>query len=294
MPVYNAERYVAEAVESILNQTFRDFECLIIDDGSTDGSLKILRKYAKADERIKLISRPNTGYIVALNEMLSLAKGQFLARMDADDLARPGRFHAQVRTLRASPDVVALGTGWAPLHPDGRQGARSRVLCKHTHIERSLLLGRAVSILHPTVMMRRQAVEVVGGYRQHMRNLHEELDLFLRLARVGQLGNLEQVFLLWRRHPHSASAVGVHDPESTGAVEQILREAYAERALKYPPDWERDLFRADPVRAYMDRGWQALRDRRPIRAFFSACRVVTLAPNYLSGWKLLACSIRGH
>src|SRR5271157_5690501 len=84
MPVYNAERYVAEAVESILTQTFRDFEFLIIDDGSTDSSGAILRRYAERDPRIWLLSRPNTGYVVALNELLGLARGELLARMDAD------------------------------------------------------------------------------------------------------------------------------------------------------------------------------------------------------------------
>src|SRR4051812_8466576 len=83
MPVYNAERYITEAVQSILDQTFTDFEFLIVDDGSTDGSRAILERHAASDERIKLVSRPNTGYLVALNEMLGRARGEYVARMDA-------------------------------------------------------------------------------------------------------------------------------------------------------------------------------------------------------------------
>ena len=94
MPVYNAERYVAEAVESILDQTLGDFEFLIVDDGSTDGSRRILERYAARDPRIRLASRPNTGYLVALNEMLAAARGEFIARMDSDDVALPGAVRA--------------------------------------------------------------------------------------------------------------------------------------------------------------------------------------------------------
>ena len=109
MPVYNAERFVAEAVQSILSQTFGDFEFIIIDDGSSDGSLEILRRFERADSRIRLSSRPNTGYTVALNEMLAMASGQFVARMDADDVAMPQRLQKQVDYLCAHPNCVVVG-----------------------------------------------------------------------------------------------------------------------------------------------------------------------------------------
>src|SRR5688572_3125739 len=92
MPVYNAERFVAQTVDSILAQTFVDFEFIIIDDGSTDDSPEILKRYERRDPRIRLVSRPNTGYVPALNEGLELVRGEFLARIDADDLSDPRRF----------------------------------------------------------------------------------------------------------------------------------------------------------------------------------------------------------
>src|SRR5689334_9568753 len=91
MPVYNAQTYVRQAVQSILAQTFSDFEFIIIDDGSTDESPTILRELAEKDSRIRVTSRPNTGYAKALNEALQQSRGQYIARMDADDIALPDR-----------------------------------------------------------------------------------------------------------------------------------------------------------------------------------------------------------
>src|SRR5688572_25828901 len=110
MPVYNAERFVAQTVDCILAQTHRDFEFIIIDDGSTDRSLEILQDYARRDQRIRLLSRPNTGYVIALNEALELVRGPLIARMDADDLCSPKRFELQVERMGQEPHLVALGS----------------------------------------------------------------------------------------------------------------------------------------------------------------------------------------
>jgi glycosyltransferase involved in cell wall biosynthesis len=106
MPVHNADRYVAQAVESILGQRWDDWEFLVIDDGSTDRSRSSLERYDTHDHRIRLTSRPNTGYTVALNEPPTQASGEFVARMDADDVALPNRPARQVEYLRAGPGVV--------------------------------------------------------------------------------------------------------------------------------------------------------------------------------------------
>ncbi len=99
MPVYNGARYLEEAIESILNQTFSDFEFIIIDDGSTDNSLKIIKQYAGIDSRIQIITRENKGLVLTLNEGISLARGEFIARMDADDVSLPNRFEKQIELL---------------------------------------------------------------------------------------------------------------------------------------------------------------------------------------------------
>src|SRR5678816_4165512 len=106
MPVYNAAAYLAEAVDSILAQTFRDFQFVIVNDGSTDRSTAILERYAHRDQRIKLISRPNTGIVGALNDGLAEATGDYIARMDADDVSTPNRLAVQVDYLDKHLDVA--------------------------------------------------------------------------------------------------------------------------------------------------------------------------------------------
>ncbi|MDD4353774.1 MAG: glycosyltransferase family A protein, partial [Candidatus Nanoarchaeia archaeon] len=111
MSAYNTERYIAEAIESILNQTFKDFEFIIIDDGSTDDSLKIIKRYVKKDRRIKLIhNKKNIGLTKSLNKGLKIAKGQYIARMDADDISLPQRFQIQYDFLEKNKDIFLIGT----------------------------------------------------------------------------------------------------------------------------------------------------------------------------------------
>src|SRR4051812_48570442 len=110
LPAYNAARYVTEAVETILAQTYADFEFLIVDDGSTDDTSRILARNAGRDPRIQLVSRPHTGVVIALNDRLARARGEFVARMDADDVAMPTRFDRQMRYLTDHPDCVMVGS----------------------------------------------------------------------------------------------------------------------------------------------------------------------------------------
>ncbi|MEL7485529.1 MAG: glycosyltransferase family 2 protein, partial [Planctomycetota bacterium] len=109
LPVFNAEAFVDEAIRSILAQTFTDFELLALDDGSSDGSHEVLKRLARADDRVVVISRPNTGIVGALNEMAARARGTHLARMDADDIALPGRFETQLKFLAECPRCVCVG-----------------------------------------------------------------------------------------------------------------------------------------------------------------------------------------
>ncbi|HAS7841575.1 TPA: glycosyltransferase family 2 protein, partial [Vibrio cholerae] len=110
MSVYNGEKYLGEAIDSILKQTFSDFEFIIINDGSTDKTLEIIKSYMKKDDRIVLVSRENKGLIVSLNEGLDLAKGQYIARMDADDISIKSRFEKQIEFLDSNPDIGVCGT----------------------------------------------------------------------------------------------------------------------------------------------------------------------------------------
>ena len=119
LPVYNAEKYLAEAIDSILNQTFTDFEFIIINDGSTDNSLSILQSYQTQDSRIRLFSRENKGIVMTMNEGIDLARGEWLARMDADDIAMPSRFERQLQHLKeTSADICGA---WIEFFGNTRQ-----------------------------------------------------------------------------------------------------------------------------------------------------------------------------
>src|SRR5688500_15808321 len=139
MTVFNTERYLREAVESILAQTLADFEFIIIDDGSTDASPQILREYAARDSRIRLVSRPNTGIVKAANEGIGMARAKYLARMDSDDVSLPHRFATQVKYLDEHPDCVLVGTSFMYTDPHGVPVAHGDQKRTHEEIEAQLL-----------------------------------------------------------------------------------------------------------------------------------------------------------
>ena len=289
MPVYNAARFVAETVETVLGQTFPDFEFVIINDGSTDDSLSILQGYAKRDARIKLISRPNTGYVVALNEGLEVAKGRFVARIDADDLSDPRRLELQVERMRREPDLVALGSCASAIDEDGLPlGDYSNPLT-HEEIEAAHLRGES-SIHHPAVMMRPEAVRKVGGYRKQFMPC-EDFDLWLRLGEVGRLANLPERLLTKRLFAGSAVATTLDKQERL--VRQILDETWKRRGLPGEPTiTPRVLFeQADLFRQW---GWMALKEGHVRTSRRYAMRALRRQPFRKSSWRLVACSLRGR
>ena len=165
MPVFNGAPYLERALRSILDQTERDFELIVIDDGSTDGSLAILRRFAAGDARVRLVSRANRGLVATLNEMLALARAPFLARMDADDIAEPLRFERELQALAADPSLVAVGCSVHFIDPADRRlmtfAYPSATRRSSTGSWRSS--GNGMS--HPALMMRAEAVAALGGYR---------------------------------------------------------------------------------------------------------------------------------
>ena len=206
MPVYNGASYLAEAVESIRAQTFGDFEFIAVDDGSTDGSLPLLQRFAQEDPRLRIVSRPNTGIVGALNDGLAVARGEFVARMDADDIAEPVRFEKQLAVLRADPECVALGSSVVFIDPVGRPLKAYYPPLDHAAIEEELARGNGGALIHPTVVFRRSALLQCGGYRSHY-NYIEDLDLYVRLLDAGRLANLPELLLHYRQHPQSVNHV---------------------------------------------------------------------------------------
>lgn len=245
MSVYNGEKYAPEAVESILAQTFRDFELIIIDDGSTDGTKALLENYATRDPRVRLISRPNKGLTKTLNEGLGLARGEFIARMDADDVSLPTRFEKQVEFLWAHPDCVCVGARVLRVDPYGSPLSESDHKLTHEEIDAQLIeQGLGWAITHPAAMMRRDAVQKVGGYREQFKT-SQDLDLWLRLAEVGRLANLPEVLLKYRYHPESVGFTKFEEQRRVKSI--ILQDAYTRRGRTPPPEWPKAIFTPLPV-----------------------------------------------
>jgi glycosyltransferase involved in cell wall biosynthesis len=294
MPVYNAERYVAEAIESILGQTLGDFEFLIIDDGSTDGSLRILEGYAASDPRIRLTSRENRGLVATLNELIDQARGEFLARMDADDIALPERFHRQVDYLRAHPECVVVGCRVRLIDPDGDPLCDWFTEQPHKVIDTLLLRGEPVGsvLCHSSVLMRRDAVLAVGKYREFA--IGEELDLFLRLAESSRLAILPEVLLKYRHHEASFT----HDPLRWDLRHDyrraIVQDARRRRGLP-PAPAEPELPASQAESSGQENWvWWALGSGHMNTARKHAWRAVARNPFAIRSWRLLYCALRGH
>jgi glycosyltransferase involved in cell wall biosynthesis len=197
LPIYNGAPFLAEAIASILAQSFRDFEVIAINDGSLDASGEILDRKAQADDRVTALHQANAGVIATLNRGLALARGEFIARMDADDVAHPERFARQVAFLDIHPDVAAVGCSVTLIDEGGKRIRDVDYPGTPEAVAAFLEIGSALA--HPAVMMRREIVRELGGYRAAYRHA-EDYDLWLRLAERHRLANLPERLLLYRQH----------------------------------------------------------------------------------------------
>ncbi len=290
LPVYNGQRYLRDAVDSVLAQTRADFELIAVDDGSSDATPAILREYAAADARVRVVSRPNRGLVHTLNEALALATAPYLARMDADDVCRPDRFAKQAAFLDARGDCVLVGSRVLVVDP---AGLPIRTMCDerdHAAID-AAHLNCGWPLVHPAVMMRADAVRRVGGYRDPYNTL-EDLDLFLRLAEVGCLANLPDVLLHYRMH--FASVTHSKEARQQQLRQAILDEAHARRGQPAGPRLAppaRPRRRADQHRGW---AWSALKAGHVRTARKHAAIAVGRGPLTTDAWRVLACALRGH
>lgn len=199
MPAYNVQEFIGESIESILNQTFTDFEFIIINDGSKDDTAKVVEKYAKKDKRIKFVNnKENKGLIAVLNEGLDICRGKYIARMDSDDIAYPERFAKQIKYMEAHPECGVLGTAAQNFGADDH--------AYYNPYEVTVFdLFRGVPFYHPTVMFRKEILD-----KHHLRYdndyyLVEDYELWTRLLTVTKMNNLQEILLNYRVHPKSVS-----------------------------------------------------------------------------------------
>ncbi len=202
LAVHNGEPFLSEALGSLADQSYEDWECIAVDDGSTDRSGETLRQWAARDRRFSVVVNPrNLGLAASLNVALKRARGYYLARMDADDVCLAHRLRRQVELLDAHPDVTVLGS--AALYIDASGAPLREVRMPERHEQIVAALPRLNPLIHPSVMMRRDALERAGGYDARQRYA-QDLELWARGASLGwRFHNLQERLLLFRSQPES-------------------------------------------------------------------------------------------
>jgi GT2 family glycosyltransferase len=203
LPVYNGLPYLESAVNSVLAQDFTDFELLLINDGSTDGSREICEAIAARDPRVKAITQENAGIVTTLNRGVAMAQGEYIARMDADDLCWPTRFGLQVAYLDAHADVVALGS-------------RVRVMDEHGTYQQvtrpvhwqggDVFPSSGITLCHPSIMFRREAFERTRGYSEDF-HAAEDFALWIEMGQYGKIVEMDACLLDYRVHSQSTSRI---------------------------------------------------------------------------------------
>jgi glycosyltransferase involved in cell wall biosynthesis len=201
MSVFNGQAFLVEAIESILGQTFRNLEFVIVDDGSTDSTPKILNTFAKQDERIRILRHANKGRAESLNVGIGLAKGKYIARMDADDVALPNRLQEQVDFMECHPEVGLLGGAIELIDRGGQVFGTITPPLNDSEIRSAML---RYNPFHPTVLMRTTVVLDAGGYRKVFMDA-DDYDTYLRISERIQLASLEEPLLQYRIHPNQVS-----------------------------------------------------------------------------------------
>jgi GT2 family glycosyltransferase len=206
MPVYNGERYLDEAIASVIGQDFTDFEFIIIDDASTDSTPRILQQWAARDSRIVTLRAPENGGITrALNRGLAIARGRYVGRQDADDVCLGGRLRRQVDVLDREPDVVLVSANIDLIDSAGERLGTAVVYHPPTVTAYLLHFDNAVGG-HGQVMFRPDVVREVGGYREEI-EVAQDYDLWARLCQRGRIVMLPMIGMKHRRHEQQSSTV---------------------------------------------------------------------------------------
>ena len=228
---YNAEKFLSQAIESIINQTYKELEILVVDDGSKDNTLNILKNYQKIDRRIKILKLGrNVGPSLASNYGLKRAKGQFIARMDADDVAIHDRIEKQLRFLLNNPEVVVIGGQCILIDKEGRVVGSKSFPTDDSRIYSSLFAMNPIQ--HPTCMINRELIPNKNIYYKNHSLLAHDLELIFELAQYGRLSNLEEVVLLYRQYQDSLS---LRDVKATFKATCEVRKRVVKR-YGYKPD----------------------------------------------------------
>lgn len=235
MSCFNAARWLDEAINSVLNQTFTDFEFIIVDDGSVDNTLELIHGFSTADPRIVVIKKPNSGLSDSLNIGIQAARGEWIARLDADDICEPTRLERQIVLASTNSNFVFIGSGLTIIDDVGNKlNIYSYPSC-HAALLQHLRTARKFPP-HASALYRTKIVRDLGGYRSRIHRA-EDWDLWLRLSEVGELACLSEPLVQIRKHPGQIS-------HSEGGRRQIVDSWLA--TVSY---WLRHFNAVDPVDA---------------------------------------------
>jgi glycosyltransferase involved in cell wall biosynthesis len=299
IPVHNTARWLAETVASVQSQSVADWELVAIDDGSTDGSLEVLQRLAAREPRMRVLGRSNKGLVATRNELLGLARGEFVAWLDSDDRMMRDRLGLQLDRFAREPGLLCLGGACTLTDPDGLPLRTHAFATDHDDLVRAM--REEIAFYFPSVTMRRAAAVKAGGFRDPFA-IAEDYDLCLRLSEMGRVGNVPEVVLLYRQHMTSTANSG---RAKTHAYSRLVRELAEERRSTGSDR----LQRGEPVSIQFDPlpstrrnhaethrrwAWWALGHGSLHTARKYALRSIREAPFHRESWKLMACALRGH
>jgi len=293
IPVCNGCPFFRAAVDSVLGQSFEDFECLILDDGSVDDTGRIADEFARSDARVRVIHRENRGLVPSLNELVAAARGEFIARMDADDLCTPWRFARQVDYLRQHPDTVCVGSSYWMMDEAGRIITQIMPPRDDAAIQGQALRGHS-TISHPSAMLRTAALRRLGGYRAAYFPA-EDLDLWLRLGELGTLANLPEPLIHYRVHAASISARSVQgrqrDAARRACVDAWARRRVSDGQFEATREWRADGTATSRLRFALQYGWMAYGSGFRQTAMVYGLKAIRALPTRQDGWRLLAVAL---
>jgi glycosyltransferase involved in cell wall biosynthesis len=293
IPVYNSEKYLDEAVQSILDQTFSEFELIIINDGSTDSSLAMLKKWAEKDRRIRLFDQENAGRSFTRNRGLELAESEYIAMLDSDDIALPTRLEVHYEFMENNPEVVIVGAQIEGICMKGLSLFYSGTpLFDHNEIETALLNDHGVQLCQGASLMRKSAALKVGGYNEKY-TVGEDTDLFLRMALIGKLANVSNVLLKYRQHIESATNASNSDIYRNSMLR--IEKAWLDRGETSPPDfkhWSEGMQVRTPKDDLLQWGWNALAKRDKKITKYYAKRLLFMRSFDLDVLRFYFCILR--
>ena len=195
-PIYNASNYLDESLQSILSQTYKDFEVILINDGSTDDSLEKCKKYQKEDSRIKIINNKHQGLTKSLNDGIKFSTGKFIARQDADDISKVNRFEKQINWFSSSNNRVLCGTNGYVVSPNGKIRQNNVITFSHDKIINKLKYTNC--FMHTSVMFLRLAAEKFNFYNENLKYA-QDYDLWWKLSTLGEVGNIPEKLVTVKR-----------------------------------------------------------------------------------------------